>query len=404
MALVKTPRRLFDASVLAHRADAALDGKGRIRRDHLRRALSIIAAADHAVTRASIARRTGLTTATTSSLVNELISLGLAVEAEAIESTGGKPGIRIELDRSFYLVGVVLVRAFSVEATALDLAGVRVSTEVTRFPDGVGPADAVAAAGRLAAEYGDRLLGLCLQSPGVTDGAVVEESVLLGWSDVPLAALVSEVAGAPVLVLNDADGEALTEAAFDERPEAQRLVLRLGEGIGVATTDGGAVLTGATHRAGEIGHVSFGPRGAGVLCRCGSRGCLEATASLAAVLGDRFHDELGEEESRALMQTDGYRDRLRTAADDLGGALRVLSALIDPHEIVIAGRGPLLGDEFLALVREAFDGRRAKGTATPGIRFAHAADAALGPARHLLTAVLGVALMRPGGARDDAST
>ncbi|MFJ2535648.1 ROK family transcriptional regulator [Microbacterium maritypicum] len=387
-------RTRLESSVFGRGADALLDGKGKIRRDHLRRALALIASADP-VTRASLARSTGLTTATTSSLVNELIALGLVVEGEQAESTGGKPGTRVEVNRAFYAVCVVIVRAQSVETVLLDLSGARVLTRESVHPAGVTPADVVAVTAEVVREFRDRVLAVCLQSPGVTDGSVVRESVLLGWKDVPLADLLAEEIDVPAVILNDADGEALTESAFDEVDGVQRLVLRMGEGIGAAVTIDGRVLPGATSRAGEIGHVAFGGRGSQVRCRCGGLGCIEAVASLTAVLGPDFHDELEPDAVRALLRADGAEERMLLGAEAVAAALRILSGLTDPHEIVIAGRAPLLGDPFLAAVREGFATNRAKGTASPPIRFAHESDPALGPGRLVLGRVLGVSMLRP---------
>lgn len=391
---VEEPRTRLESSVFGRGADALLDGKGKIRRDHLRRALALIAAADP-VTRASLARATGLTTATTSSLVNEMISLGLVVEGEQTESTGGKPGTRVEMNRAFYAVCVVIVRAQSIETVLLDLSGARVLTRDSVHPGGVTPSDVVAVTADVVREFHDRVLAVCLQSPGVTDGSVVRESVLLGWRDVPLADLIAAEVDVPVVILNDADGEALTEAAFDEVDGVQRLVLRMGEGIGAAVTIDGRVLPGATNRAGEIGHVAFGGRGAQIRCRCGGRGCIEAVASLTAVLGADFHDELEPGAVRALLDVEGAQERMLLGAEAVAAALRILSGLTDPHEIVIAGRAPLLGEPFLTAVREGFATNRPKGTASPPIRFAHDSDPALGPGRLVLGRVLGVSLLRP---------
>ncbi|WP_435748623.1 ROK family transcriptional regulator [Microbacterium sp. PMB16] len=391
---VEGPRARLDRSVFGGGADGLLDGKGKIRRDHLRRALALIGSED-SVTRATLARLTGLTTATTSSLVNELIALGLVIEGEQAASTGGKPGTRVELNRAFYVVCVVIVRAQSIEAALLDLSGSRVLTRVTSHESGVAPSDVARMTGDLVREFSDRVLAVCLQSPGVTDGAVVRESVLLGWKDVPLADLVRAEGDVPVVILNDADGEALTEAAFDQTDGVQRLVLRMGEGIGAAVTIDGRVLPGATSRAGEIGHVAFGGNGSRVRCRCGGYGCIEAVASLTAVLGEDFHDELEPDGVRALLRADSAEERMLLAAEAVAAALRILSGLTDPHEIAIVGRAPLLGEEFLSAVRDGFETNRPKGTASPPIRFAHDSDPALGPGRHVLERVLGVSLMRP---------
>ncbi|MFP3822281.1 hypothetical protein SB658_26675, partial [Bacillus sp. SIMBA_008] len=79
------------------------------------------------------------------------------------ESTGGKPGTRVELNRAYYLVCVVIVRAQSVEAVLLDLSGARVLTRVTTYASGVQPADVARVTGELVRDFPDRVLAVCLQ-------------------------------------------------------------------------------------------------------------------------------------------------------------------------------------------------------------------------------------------------
>lgn len=382
-------------SVLGRSARIAVDARARMRRDHLLRVLDGVAELPDPVTRAAIVRETGLTSATVSSLMSELIDLGFVVEGAQAESTGGKPATRVGIAPDGFVVLVVLVRALSIETALVDLTGRRIAERWTERADGVAPADVAAAAAALAGSARGRILAVGVQTPGVTDGRRVIESVLLGWADVPLAALVEQHVGVPVLLVNDAVGEALTEAAGDRDPALQRLTIRLGEGVGAAVTIGGTFQSGASGRAGEIGHARFGAASDAEdrLCRCGRRGCLEATASLTAMLGPDYHDELDEEHVRVLARSPQAAALLEEGAEALAGALRALSALADPHEIVLAGRARFLGEEFLRRVAERFAATPARGTGNPGIRYAGALDACLGPGRLALEKVLGVPLL-----------
>lgn len=323
--------------------------------------------------------------------MSELIELGLVADGPIAESTGGKPATSLMIDRSTHLFLVIIVRALTVEVALLDLMGATLRSRVVTPGARVTAHDAVDAAQAMAVGFEDRILSACIQSPGVTDGSTtVVESVLMGWYDVPLGSMVEEALGVPTFILNDADAEALAEAARDEEAGLLRLVVRIGEGVGAAVTANGKLVPGATGRAGEIGHVRVifdGPR---ETCRCGLSGCLESTTSMTAMLGEAFHDELTGEQVRLLTGTREASERMAFGARALSRALRILSALLDPHEIVIAGSAPELGAHFLDALRDEYELYPAKGTAHLDIRYARTdLSHYLGPARFAVASTLG---------------
>lgn len=369
-----------------------LDAQTAIRRDNLVRALGLIAREPAPVTRAVIARRTGLTSATASSLVAELIELGLVTETGPAESTGGKRATRLEVDTTTHLVAVVVVRTRAIEAALVDLVGRTVASSRVELTGAVEVSAVVDAVRSLARSAGSRVLAACVQVPGVTADGVVVDSVQLGWSGVPLSSLVEKAIGAPTSVVNDVDAEALTEAT-DAAHGAIRLVVHLGEGVGAAVTNGGTLMAGATGRAGEIGHVRVVFEGERATCRCGLSGCLESAASMSAMLGDAYTDELDEHDTALLASTGESRERMAFGARALSRALRIMSALLDPQEIVIAGAAPALGPHFLGTVQDEFEMYPAKGTAPVPIRYGRPEFGRhLGPARSALAPILGDAL------------
>lgn len=393
--------------------------QSRIRLGHLQRALDLIARAPGTMTRAAIARQTGLTSATSSSLVHELLALGLASESAFLASTGGKPATGLVLSSKF-VVCVALVSAHTIETILISISGEYRDLTTTRISGDLAPGDVLAAIEEATNDVREELLGVCIQTPGVSEEGVVVTSVLLGWQNVPLAERVSRTVDTPVVVLNDAKAEALTDAAFDEHEPRQRLFVRLGEGIGAAVVEGTGIAPGAHRRAGEIGHVEVaGPPDPCLpadpdypaRCDCGTAGCLESFASLRAMLGPEYHDELGTKQVRALAEEPDARRRLHAGAHVLARALTLLAALIDPSEIVIGGAAPALGPAFLETLRAEFSRRPARGTAAIPLRYARTngatsashPDRFMGPARHALIAALGVPLVHPNGRLTDHS-
>ncbi|MDF0514261.1 ROK family transcriptional regulator [Agromyces sp. H3Y2-19a] len=371
-----------------------LDAQTAIRRENLLRALALIAREPAPVTRAVIARRTGLTSATASSLVAELIEFGLVTETGPAESTGGKRATRLEIDTETHLIVVAVVRTRAIDVALVDLAGRTVASNRVELAGEVEVSAVVDAVRSLLRAEGaeSRVLAACVQVPGVTADGVVVDSVQLGWFGVPLASLLEEAIGAPTSVVNDVDAEALTEAA-DAADGAIRLVVHLGEGVGAAVTNGGTLMAGATGRAGEIGHVRVVFEGARATCRCGLSGCLESAASMSAMLGDAYTDEFDEHDTSLLASTAESRERMAFGARALSRALRIMSALLDPQEVVIAGAAPALGPHFLGTVRDEFEMYPAKGTAPVPIRYGRPElGRYLGPARSALAPILGDAL------------
>lgn len=375
-------------------ADDALDTQAAVRRANVRRALQLVFDAPGAQTRAGISRATGLTAATASSLVAELLDDRLIVEGAQAASTGGKRATTLDIDADHHLILVVILRPSDARITLISLAGGEVDARRVDFTDGTRERMLATALAAVADDYGDRLLIAAVQLPGTTDGRTVLESVQLDWRDVPLAERLETVLRAPVLLVNDVDAEAIAEAGADGPRSGHRLFIHVGGGIGAAVTLDGELAPGPRHRAGEIGHVQVAFGEAARACRCGRTGCLESAAALGPMLGQDFSDALDVDEIRALVASADQRD-LDEGARALARAIKLLSALLDPAEIVIGGPGAVLGDRFLDLVRAETD-YAATGTAKVPVRYADPAiSLAAGPAQAALTASLGVRWMPP---------
>ena len=369
--------------------DEGLDTQAAVRRANLRRALQLVFQNPGAQTRAGIARATGLTAATASSLVAELIDSRLIVEGEQAASTGGKRATTLSVDAGHHLILVLVIQSTHADIALVALDGTEVDgrrvaytpTDRERVLD-----EAIAA---VATDFPGRLLAVGIQLPGTTDGRSVLESVQLDWHDVPLAERYEAVLGVPVLLVNDVDAEAIAEAGMEESPSGYRLFIHLGGGVGAAVTLDGELAPGPRDRAGEIGHVQVVSGDVARSCSCGQRGCLESASSLGAMLGEEFTDALDEPAIGALVAQADQHD-LDDGARALARVIKLISALLDPTEVVIGGHASVLGDNFLALVRRETD-YPSRGTARVPVRYADPrAPLSAGAAQAALTATLGV--------------
>ncbi|MEW2009487.1 ROK family protein [Microbacterium sp. NPDC078814] len=382
--------------------DDALDTQAAVRRANLRRALQLVFQASGSQTRAGIARATGLTAATASSLVAELIENRLIAEGEQAVSTGGKRATTLSIDAEHHLILVLVVQPTSAYLALVALDGSEVERRSISYTMQTRDRVLDETVAEVVAATGSRLLAVGVQVPGTTDGRTVLESVQLEWHEVPLAERFESIAGVPVLLVNDVDAEAIAEAGLDAAPSGYRLFIHSGGGIGAAVTLDGELAPGPRDRAGEIGHVQVVFGDAARPCRCGRRGCLESAAAMGPMLGEEFSDALDASAVRALVAR-ADQTLIDDGARALARAIKLIGALLDPIEVVIGGPATELGPRFLERVR-AESGYPARGTADIPIRYADPRVApSAGPAQAALTAVLGVRWspeqLRAGGPR-----
>ena len=312
------------------------------------------------LSRADLARSTGLTRVTVSDLVASLMAEGVAVElGPRPEGRIGKPatlvGVRTD---AFQIVAVDLADDERMHGAVLDLSGeVRERRSAAlRGRTGDAAVQALLALCRdLVAVATAPVLGVGVGSPGVVDVAgTVLQAPNRGWYDLPLAALLGEALGLPVHVANDANTAVLGELTYGGASGSGLLVLTVGEGVGAGTVLDGRLVQGHRHAAGELGHVTAvderddsdgSPLGPPLLCACGRRGCLETVLSVPALR--RRVAGLGPREADAALAAVGRR---------LGVVLAPVVSALDLSEVVLSGPAELLDgalrEAALAALRE----------------------------------------------------
>lgn len=311
--------------------------------------------------RSDIAAATGLSPAAISYVSSELLEQQVIAELDAVADGGRRRMTRLDLNYAGHVALGVKLMERSLRATLVDL-GTNVIDTLTADVDARSPAavarataDALADLLERSGERRQRLIGIGLAMPGQHDA---ERGVCLrcdrfGWKDVPIAALIADLAGVPVWVDNDVNAFALAEHLFGAGRQASSLaVFSFGRGIGAAMIVDGQLLRGRYGGAGEIGHLTVvegGPR-----CECGRLGCLEAVTSLPAILNAygivRPSDRSIDPAALAALAGEGdpvAREILDTAGRRLGAAAATFASLFDPETMVIGGEGVLFGPTLL---------------------------------------------------------
>lgn len=290
-----------------------------------------------AMSRADLARETGLTRVTVSDLVGDLIADGLVHEMGPRESSRpGKPAILIDIDRAAYqIIGIDLSGPDAFLGAVVSLDGEIVARRELARPAGAEGGDAAVAAvvdfaREVVADATAPVLGIGVGSPGVVDETgTVLSAPNLSWAQLPLQQILSDALAVPVLVANDANAAVLAEYTFGGA-QADTMLVKVGRGLGSALLAGGRPLLGSHFAAGEIGHVTVGTDG-GPQCVCGKVGCLEAWVSVPALT------------ARLAESADADREGvLRDAGERLGIALAPIVGVLDLPEIVLSGPSELL--------------------------------------------------------------
>ena len=175
----------------------------------------------------------------------------------------------------------------------------------------------------------------------------------LGWRDFDLKTPLEKATKLPVELENAANSCALTEICFGRRAEGLRnlVVVTVSEGIGCGLILNHQLVQGSTGTAGEFGHAALVQDG--LECSCGNRGCWEMYASNSAAV--RYYSQASstsrgrrsntlektisfEHLLRLAEQGDGKAvDALRQMANYLGRGIAPLVAGLAPDMIVIVG-------------------------------------------------------------------
>lgn len=131
----------------------------------------------------------------------------------------------------------------------------------------------------------DKIQGIGIGAPNANYfSGKIEECVNLPWpTPIPLADLVSEKFGIPVIITNDANAAAIGEMTYGAaRGLKDFIMITLGTGVGSGIVINGQMVYGHDGFAGELGHVIM-KRNNGRVCGCGRTGCLEAYCSATGV-------------------------------------------------------------------------------------------------------------------------
>lgn len=322
-----------------------------LRAHNLSLALRHILANPGAINRAGIAAQTGISRATMSRLVDELIATGLVEESDDKLPTGGRGRPTSVLSPAS---GTVIALGLQVNISVLgaylvDLSGNVLARETLEGDfSGSDPQATLRKLARMGRrvlregrEEGTTFLGSALALPGLVSGDTLVTAPNLGWKNIPFDELTHPLHDLHVtLIANEADLAAFAVAhprpGVPEGPAS--FIYVSGEvGIGGGLVINHQPLSGAHGWSGEIGHICVEPQGN--VCSCGARGCLETIAGLKALCRAAGLED--ESSARELTQLAGHsakaQDALANAGHALGQALAGVVNTVDISQVYLGG-------------------------------------------------------------------
>jgi len=299
------------------------------------------------ISRADLARVSGLQRSTISLIVEQLIGENWVLEGPTGRLPRGRRPTFLRLNDDRVIIGVDIRPVHTTVALA-DANGKFISQEaMVTSPDAKialeGLIDCILRMKRSC--RGKMIEGIGISLPGrfdhTSDRLVFAPN--LAWHDVDLRNPIVKETGLEVELENAANACVLAAVWFDRMEEGRNLVVvTVSEGIGTGILANGQLVRGLNGMAGEFGHVPLDSKGP--VCGCGSRGCWEVFASNRAAL--RYYLEEGSEPgglsfpdllSRAEHGDTRAAKALETMAHYLGRGMRMIVAGLAPERIVVVG-------------------------------------------------------------------
>ena len=336
------------------------------------------------ISRADLARASGLQRSTVSLIVEELLAEQWIVEGSMGWLPRGRRPTFLNLNGKR---GVLALDIHPSQTTlaVTDLGGRIVAQNIIELP--ANPQKVlgaiVNAIRKMIAAHSDRSFdGIGISLPGRFDPRL-ERFVFapnVAWPIQRIKSRVEQATGLPVVVDNVANACALSEVWFGDSDGMHDLVVvNVSEGIGTGIFANGRIVRGEGGSAGEFGHVQVDPNG--LPCGCGSRGCWETVASNRA--GMRYYTEIANKPSPpfdALLKLveegdPAAKEAIEKMCAALGRGMHMIASALAPSEIVFVGditslwylAGPLVEAEMrrnplvrVPRIRAAHEGNKAR--------------------------------------------
>jgi len=311
------------------------------------------------VARIDLARATGISQATVTTITAEMLRQGLIAEHSNEESLElgarrGRPRVDLKIRGEAHLVVGIKVANRQLSLVFMDFAGSLLAEHTVALPKSIIEPQALCEQLKSAistAAHNHQIdtnkisaVGVALAGTVDTRRGFVHWSPSLTERNVPLQEMATQLLGCPTYVDNDANLVAIAEMLFGHGvDESDFIVVTIESGVGMGIVLNNALYRGARGCGAEIGHTKVQLDGA--LCRCGQRGCLEAYVADYALLREASVSGIGDPATGDLTpMLEAARNGNATAQSILTRAARMFTMglanvinIFDPKLIILAG-------------------------------------------------------------------
>lgn len=320
-----------------------------------------------AIPRAKIAEITGLSKATVSNNVKQLLENNLLKETTTGESSGGRRPVLLQLNSDgAHFVGfewgidqikgvLINLNKKIVKYKEINVDNYQVKNYIEKTAPIIEEFGQLIDKKSLIYGIGIGIHGLVNPVKGVSLYAPH-----FNWKNVSIVDKLSEIVDFPVFIDNDVRMMALAEK-WDGK--SNFVFINTGSGIGAAIVYNDKLLFGSNYSAGEFGHmkvVDDGPR-----CSCGNYGCLEALISTDNMVKN-FESVLAAEVTEAELLTGWHRLKadarkvkdsrarkiIKKAAAYLGIGIANLTNLLNTDQVIIGGKFLEIEEVIMPVIKE----------------------------------------------------
>ena len=299
------------------------------------------------ISRADLARVSGLQRSTVSAIVEDLIADRWIVEGSIGRLPRGRHPVFLELNGNRAVVALD-IHPTQIAVGVSDLGGNFVAQSIIALPREANKvfSTIVSNIRKIIREHKDRsFVGVGICFPGRTDLKLQQLTFApnLKWAEAKFKSHIERSLGLRVALDNVANACALSEVWFGGSDGNHDLVVvNVSEGIGTGIFANGRLLRGDNGMAGEFGHVVLNQ--SGLPCSCGLRGCWETLASNRAAL--RYYSELspksGARSFDLLLKRAEQGEReaivaLTKVSVELGRGMKMIASILAPKEIIVVG-------------------------------------------------------------------
>lgn len=240
------------------------------------------------LSRADIAKLTGLTPASVSNITKLLIESGYLIERGIGESSGGRPPIILEINiKARYIVGVSIgvgiievvltdlgAEIFLKKSVCIDKNSTKEEFVFTHLVNLINEVIEISGVDK------NKIVGIGIAMHGMVNPflGISQYAPYYNWENVNIKSTLEEKLKYPVFVDNDVRAIAIGESLFGAAKRIDNFVeINISNGIGAGIIIDNKPYYGIDYSAGEIGHIVVEQDG--TLCNCGNYGCLESVAS-----------------------------------------------------------------------------------------------------------------------------